>query len=492
MGHLRGGGDRQRGEGLVLGAMGGLSPQLELKSAELKSARDLVEEDEQLLSKVAALSCRYASLMGKHASSERRAKSDSRQASQRERQLSSRLAAAEARVSAAEQRTAEAIDAEEQAEERALEAERAADAAEESVAEAQRAADEANAEAKAASADAEAARRESSDADYVRVILEAKLARAEASAAEKQAKLRTQRAELLKGPANRTVDEWAALGREAEYKAAQRERRYLSEFISSHDFRPKDIAASLDELNLVAAIFKEQPFFEQHFEHVQALVKRLEEEHFGESFGIFLHYEMNLTFEKILRLTQAASKKFDKGLNHYTSKVLLYNPHRKDQVVMVPRLAPPKHKLAVSKKTIESKLNVQSGEDGRVSPSFLSLTSSSSSSLETLATEGTEGELATACPLSATSWAASTSSHSSSSSTARASAQASSTPSRSTTRTPRSRRSRSTSSALAIARTIAAAPRAFWAPTSKLSTTWRVLLNAASWYLRARSRRSSS
>ena len=116
----------------------------------------------------------------------------------------------------------------------------------------------------------------------------------------------------------------------------------------------------------MAAIFKEQPFFEQHFEHVQALVKRLEEEHFGESFGIFLHYEMNLTFEKILRLTQAASKKFDKGLNHYTSKVLLYNPHRKDQVVMVPRLAPPKHKLAVSKKTIESKLNVQSGEDGRL------------------------------------------------------------------------------------------------------------------------------
>ena len=101
------------------------------------------------------------------------------------------------------------------------------------------------------------ARHESSDADYVRVILEAKLARAEASAAEKQAKLRTQRAELLKGPANRTVDEWATLGREAEYKAAQRERRYLSQFISSHGFRPKDIAASLDELNLVEAIFSE-------------------------------------------------------------------------------------------------------------------------------------------------------------------------------------------------------------------------------------------
>ena len=421
-----------------------------------------------------------------HASSVRRAKSESRQAAQRERQLSSRLAVAEARVTAAEQRMAEAVEAEELAEERALEAERAA---EESVAEAERAADEANVEAKAAAADAEAARRESSDAGYVRVVLKAKLARAEVRAAEKQAKLKAQQAELLKGPANRTVDEWASLGREAEWKAAQRERRYLSEFISGHDFRPKDIAAALDELDLVEALFKEQPFFQQHFEHVQALIKRLEEEHFGETFGVFLHYEMNLTFEKILRLTQAASKKFNKGLDHFTSKVLLYNPYRKDQVVMVPRIAPPKHKLATSKLAIESKLNVQSGEDGRLA--YVPIHDVIKQLLARDPGAG-GGELATACPLSATSWAASTSSPSSSSSTARASAQASSTPSRSTTRTPRSRRSRSTSSALAIARTIAAAPRAFWAPTSKLSTTWRVLLNAASWYLRARSRRSSS
>ena len=334
-----------------------------LRNSALKSARDLAEENQQLLSKVAALSSSYASLMGKHASSEKKAKSESRQAAQRERQLLSRLAVAERRADAAVQRAAEAIEAEEQAEERALEAERAA---EERVAEAERAADEANAEARAAAADAEAARRKSSDAEYVRVLVTAKLARAEARAAAKQEQLRKQRNELLKGPADRTVDEWAALGREAEWKAAQRERRYFSDFIEGHNFRPKDIADALDELGLIPALFKEQPFFQQHFDHVGSLVKRLEEEHFGESFGVFLHYEMNLTFEKILRLTQAASKKFDKGLDYYASKVLLYNPYRKDQVIMVPRLAPPKHKLAMSKKTIESKLNVQSGEDGRL------------------------------------------------------------------------------------------------------------------------------
>ena len=74
------------------------------RNSALKSARDLAEENEQLLSKVAALSSSYASLMGKHASSEKKAKSESRQAAQRERQLRSRLAVAEARASAAEQR----------------------------------------------------------------------------------------------------------------------------------------------------------------------------------------------------------------------------------------------------------------------------------------------------------------------------------------------------------------------------------------------------
>jgi len=192
-----------------------------LRNAALKNARELASENEQLLSKVAALSCSYASLMGKHASSEKKARVDRRQASQRERQLLAKVALAEQRVKAAERRTEEAVEAEEQA----LEAERSAD---ERVAEAERAADEALAESQAAAEDAEAARRESSDAEYVRVVLEAKLKRAQARAVERQAKVFEQQAQLLKGPANRTVDEWASLGREAEYKAAQRERRYLS------------------------------------------------------------------------------------------------------------------------------------------------------------------------------------------------------------------------------------------------------------------------
>ena len=86
---------------------------------------------------------------------------------------------------------------------------------------------------------------------------------------------------------------------------------------------------------------------------------------------MYLHYEMNLTFDKIHRLNQAACMKFNKELDRYSPKVLLYNPHLKDDphhrtIVKVPRLAPPFHKMIATKKKIEEKLNVQSSENGRL------------------------------------------------------------------------------------------------------------------------------
>ena len=324
-----------------------------------KAARELAVENEQLLSKVAALSCSYASLIGKHASREKKAMADSRQAAQRERKLLAVVARLEAKAEVAEQRKDEAEEAEHEAEERAA-------AAEQRVLEAEAIADEAVAESEAAAADAEEARREVSDGDYLRVILSARLKRVEAKAADKAAKLLAQNNELMKGPRDRTVDEWAALNKESEWKAAQRERLYLSEFLTSHDFRAKDVADALDELGLVESLFKTQPFFTVHFGRVKELVEDMEQNHFGEVFGMYLHYEMNLTFDKIVRLTQAACKKFDKPLDRYCSKVLLYNPYVKGEVVKVPRLAPPMHKMAASKKAIEATLNVQSSEEGLI------------------------------------------------------------------------------------------------------------------------------
>jgi len=112
------------------------------------------------------------------------------------------------------------------------------------------------------------------------------------------------------------------------------------------------VADALDELGMVEPLFKTQPFFTIHFRRVNELVKEIEQNHFGEIFGMYLHYEMNLTFDKIVRLTQAACKKFDTSLDRYCSKILLFNPYIKGEVIKVPRLAPPKNKLAASKKAI--------------------------------------------------------------------------------------------------------------------------------------------
>ena len=252
-----------------------------------KAARELADEREQLLSKVAALSSSYASLIGKHATSAKKARAESRQAAQRERQLLAQLANAQIRAERAEARVEVADEADGRAaaaERRALEAEAAAD---ELVAEAEATADDAIAEAAAATADAEAARKELTDADYLQVVLQGKLDRAVAKAAEKGARVLQQKYELLKGPSSRSFDDWATLTREAEYKAAQRERLYLSNFLKSHNFRAKDLADGLDELNLVAPLFKTQPFFNQHFQHVEELIHRMEQNDFGEVFG---HY----------------------------------------------------------------------------------------------------------------------------------------------------------------------------------------------------------
>jgi len=47
---------------------------------------------------------------------------------------------------------------------------------------------------------------------------------------------------------DRSVDEWAELSRAAEWKARQRERLYLTDFLQSHAWRMHDVAVALDEL----------------------------------------------------------------------------------------------------------------------------------------------------------------------------------------------------------------------------------------------------
>ena len=334
------------------------------RAYDVRTARQLLEENQLLLAKVGELSASNASLIGKHGAAVRKSMLEKRQSSAREKQLLSSVALAARSVEAAKHAEAEARRSEADAEQRAEVAEELQRTADER-------ADEAIQEAEAAAAAAADAEEATSDAEYVKAVLEGKLRRSEQRALEHAQKAAKLRAEAQRGPRDRSVDEWAQLGREAEYKAAQRERLYLTDFLQSHEWRMQDVAAALDELGLVKKLFDTAPFYLEYVNRTKALMIQLEKSEFGEVFGMYLHYEMNLTFDKIHRLNQAACMKFAKELNHYNSKVLLYNPHLKDNphhrtIVKVPRLAPPFHQLVATKKKIEEKLNVKPGENGRL------------------------------------------------------------------------------------------------------------------------------
>jgi chromosome segregation ATPase len=206
-----------------------------------RAARTLAEENDKLLAKVAELSTNYASLMGRNASNVRRAGLQARQAKLREQKLQRDLSRAEATSGELAADAAAARSAEQEAEGLLVEAE-------ERVKEAEERADEAVEDAKASATAAAAAEAQVTDAAYVEHVLTAKLHRATAKAEQLKLAAAGQRAEAQRGPKDRSVDEWAALGREGAFKAAQRERLYFTNFLKSHEWRMQDVAAALDEL----------------------------------------------------------------------------------------------------------------------------------------------------------------------------------------------------------------------------------------------------
>ena len=105
-----------------------------------------------------------------------------------------------------------------------------------------------------------------------------------------------------RAPKPRTEAEWAALSEESKRVAACRERAYLTCVFESHPWRPSDISSTLGATSYVKEVFKAREFFTEHFNRVKELVDGMEEREFGEAFGLYLHYEMRLTFDKILRV----------------------------------------------------------------------------------------------------------------------------------------------------------------------------------------------
>lgn len=205
--------------------------------------------------------------------------------------------------------------------------------AEESAADARKEAQAARDEAIAAYAEVDEIRKESDLAKQGQLLAQRQAEKAEKQARESKEKLA--KIAACHPTTDRSVDEWAALGRCATYKAGQRERGYLRAFLQSHSWRPEDIAGALSAEGLLEPLFDTREGFQSYFDKVKVLVQKLEQEDFGIAFGLFLRYEMRMTTDKILRMTQAACKRYVSSKDFYEAKVLLYHPFRKDLVVKV-------------------------------------------------------------------------------------------------------------------------------------------------------------
>ena len=50
-------------------------------------------------------------------------------------------------------------------------------------------------------------------------------------------------------------------------------------------------------------LFNVKELYEMHIGKMNEIMRRIEEDHYGVDFGLFLHYEMSLPLHKILRIT---------------------------------------------------------------------------------------------------------------------------------------------------------------------------------------------
>ena len=140
----------------------------------------------------------------------------------------------------------------------------------------------------------------------------------------------------------RTADEWAALSREAGWKAHQRAQARIDSVLCGFPYCPEDLATVMPQARPAREeLFDTRAGFDIYFDRVRVLLIKLENEGYGTSFALHLRFELRLTMPKIFEVTKAACKKYNRTLDRYKAKVALYHRHRKGVFLKVPRLAPP-------------------------------------------------------------------------------------------------------------------------------------------------------
>ena len=222
---------------------------------------------------------------------------------------------------------------------------------------------DARAEALEAAADAAAAEQGKTDAEWLLLLSEKREARSKAAAAALKEKLGA----VAPPTQERTPDEWAALSREANWRAHQRDQDRTNSFLGAHNYHPSDLGVVLAKRGLLAKVLGSPKGADLYFERTKQLLTRLEQEHYGIAFALYLRFELHLTMPKILEVTKAGCKRYKREEDKYVAKIAHYHPHSKGKLFLkVPRLAPPASQLIPLIRSVEEKLACVIGENGRV------------------------------------------------------------------------------------------------------------------------------
>ena len=164
-----------------------------------------------------------------------------------------------------------------------------------------------------------------------------------------------------------SMDEWAAITKNARYVSSHRDRLYLKGLFDDERFQMEDLASALNDLGILEElILKTKAGFAIYFARVQELATTLERNDYGIEFALYLHFELHLPLKKILQITQVACKTYRRVTDNYEPKMLLAHRYRKSEGVKVPRLAPPISKLVPVIEAIKSELGVEAGDNGRL------------------------------------------------------------------------------------------------------------------------------
>ena len=162
---------------------------------------------------------------------------------------------------------------------------------------------------------------------------------------------------------------------EQQTKAHQTTTRYrfikfLKELFGAFEwteFNIRCLATALFKLGLLDLLWDTREMNILYFDAVNTLHGRMEQECFGERFGVFLHLELGLTLPQITLLSQATCKTFVTAEGRYVAKTLDYSSYSTQLLIHAPRITPPRSFLEPIIRGLKKDTGLELAENGRVS-----------------------------------------------------------------------------------------------------------------------------